>query len=120
MEGVDYVFGIFERAQGALVGRIAITGAVRGTFENASLGYFVDEAHGGRGFATEAVCLTAGFAWDGARLRRLQAAVLPDNVRSTRVLHKAGFRREGLARRYLFLEGAWRDHVIYAASCPPE
>ena len=78
------------------------------------MGYFLDQARGGRGLASEAVALALRFAFGPARLHRVQAAVMPHNVRSARVLEKNGFRREGFAPRYLRLDGAWQDHDLFA------
>lgn len=109
-----YAFAIVERETGALRGRMALANVVRGAWENATLGYFVDEDAGGRGFATEAVGLIVRFAFGPCRLHRVQAAVMPHNARSRRVLDKNGFRLEGRAPRYLRLDGAWRDHDLLA------
>ncbi|HEY3020454.1 MAG TPA: GNAT family protein [Solirubrobacteraceae bacterium] len=109
-----YAFAIVERPGGAMRGRIALANVVRGAWENATLGYFVDEAVGGRGYATEAVALALRFAFGSCRLHRVQAAVMPRNARSRRVLEKNGFRHEGFSPRYLRLDGAWRDHDLFA------
>jgi [ribosomal protein S5]-alanine N-acetyltransferase len=106
-----YVFGIFDPS---LVGRIALNEVVRGVFGNAYLGYFVDEAVNGRGYATEAVRHAVRFAFGEAGLHRVQAAVVPRNAASARVLEKAGFREEGYAERYLCIKGVWEDHRIFA------
>jgi ribosomal-protein-alanine N-acetyltransferase len=108
-----YAFGIRTNADGKLVGRIALNNIVRGVFQNAYLGYFVGEEHNGRGIATEAVGLVVGHAFSDLGLHRVQAAVMLDNPGSMRVLLKAGFRREGVARRYLRIDGHWVDHVLF-------
>jgi ribosomal-protein-alanine N-acetyltransferase len=109
-----YAFGIWERASGQLVGRIALANVVRGAWQNATLGYFVGQDWGGRGFATDAVRQVLGFAFGKGRLHRVQAAVMPRNAPSIRVLEKNGFRHEGVAQRYLQIDGTWEDHAIYA------
>ncbi len=109
-----YAFGIWEQGTEALVGRVALANIVRGAWQNATLGYFVGEAWGGRGYATEAVRQAVGFAFGEAGLHRIQAAVMPRNVRSIRVMEKNGFRLEGMAQRYLQIDGVWEDHLIYA------
>ena len=109
-----YAFGIVERDGGALRGRIALANVVRGAWENATMGYFIDRAVGGRGYATEAVGLALEFAFGPCRLHRVQAAVMPHNERSRRVLENNGFRHEGFSPRYLRLDGAWRDHELFA------
>ena len=109
-----YAFAIEERATGALRGRVGLANVVRGAWDNATLGYYVDEAVNGRGLASEAVGLALRFAFGPARLHRVQAAVMPHNERSKRVLAHNGFRAEGFAPRYLRLDGAWRDHDLFA------
>lgn len=109
-----YAFGIEERSTGALRGRVGLANVVRGAWDNATLGYYVDEAVNGRGYASEAVELAVRFAFGAARLHRVQAAVMPHNVRSQKVLAHNGFRHEGFAPRYLRLAGQWRDHELFA------
>jgi len=109
-----YAFAIVERDGGAMRGRIALANVVRGAWENATLGYFVDQDVGSRGYATEAVALALDFAFGPCRLHRVQAAVMPKNARSRRVLEKNGFRHEGFSPRYLRLDGDWRDHDLFA------
>ena len=106
-----YSFGIFAPE---LVGRVALSEVVRGVFGNAFLGYFVDEAANGRGYATSAVRDAVRFAFGEMGLHRVQAAVMPRNVASVRVVEKAGFRDEGYAERYLCINGVWEDHRIFA------
>ena len=97
-----------------LIGRIALSNVVRGPWQNATMGYWVDQAANGRGHATSAVLLLCAFAFDHARLHRVQPAIMPRNARSRRVVEKAGFRREGTALRYLKIAGVWEDHDIFA------
>ncbi len=109
-----FAFGIWERESGALVGRVVLSNVVRGAWQSATLGYFVGQRFNGRGYATWAVREALAFAFGQADLHRVQAAVLPRNAPSTRVLEKNGFRYEGLARRYLKIDGRWEDHHVYA------
>jgi [ribosomal protein S5]-alanine N-acetyltransferase len=109
-------FGIFLAAGDELVGRIQLSGISRGPFENAYLGYFVSERHNGRGYATEAVRQAVGAAFGELGLHRVQAAVMPRNLASVRVLEKAGFREEGFAPRYLQIAGTWEDHKLFAVT----
>ena len=112
--GVSFSFGIFDRSDGALCGRIRLSNVFRAVWQNANIGYYIDQERNGRGFATEAVRLVCGFAFTNAGLHRVQAGVMTDNARSIRVLDKAGLRCEGLALRYLLINNEWRDHFIYA------
>jgi ribosomal-protein-alanine N-acetyltransferase len=107
-----YAFGVFS--EGELVGRIALSNVVRGVFQNAYLGYSVAERWNGRGFASEAVGVAVGFAFGELGLHRVQAAVMPRNAGSIRVLAKNGFREEGYAVGYLCINGVWEDHRIFA------
>jgi [ribosomal protein S5]-alanine N-acetyltransferase len=107
-----YAFGIF--AAGTLVGTINLSAVFRRAWQNANLGYSVAQEHNGKGYATEAVALTVRYAFAEANLHRVQAAVIPRNVTSARVLLKAGFRLEGRALHYLRINGVWEDHDIYA------
>jgi ribosomal-protein-alanine N-acetyltransferase len=97
-----------------VIGRIALGGVLLGAFHNAYLGYWIDADHQGRGLTTEAVLAATAFAFTTVRLHRVQAAVMPNNAPSLRVLEKAGYRREGFAERYLCIAGKWEDHVLFA------
>lgn len=99
-----------------VIGGVNLNALVRGVFENAYLGYWIDEAHGGRGHATDAVRQAVSFAFERAGLHRVQAAVIPRNAPSIRVLEKAGFREEGYAQRYLLIGGRWEDHRLFAVT----
>ncbi len=97
-----------------LIGRVALANVVLGSWRNATLGYWIDQASNSRGHATEAVLLALAFAFDDLSLHRVQPAVMPRNTRSIRVVEKCGFRDEGLALRYLQINGVWEDHRIFA------
>ncbi|HXJ63331.1 MAG TPA: GNAT family protein [Actinomycetota bacterium] len=109
----EYTFGV-TLTTGELVGRIRLSVVVRGPWQNANIGYYVDRDANGRGICTEGVGLVVGFAFDRLGLHRVQAGVMPRNTPSIRVLEKNGFRREGLAPRYLRINGEWEDHLIFA------
>jgi ribosomal-protein-alanine N-acetyltransferase len=120
--GVREVFTI-RNLDGDVVGRMALNDLIRGVFQSGHLGYDVGREHNGRGYATEAVRLVVGYGFRELGLHRVQAATMIENARSQRVLEKAGFRREGVALRYLRIAGAWQDHVIFAVTVeewPPE
>jgi [ribosomal protein S5]-alanine N-acetyltransferase len=112
--GRGYAFVIVEAGSGELAGRIGLSNVVRGAWQNATLGYFVDRARNGRGYASGAVGLALAFAFGSADLHRVQAAVMPGNPASARVLEKNGFRKEGFSPRYLHIAGAWEDHDVFA------
>ena len=98
-----------------IVGQIHFSSIVRGSFQSALLGYGIDRDFEGRGLMHEAVQAGIAEMFSGrVQLHRIQAAHLPENLRSAAVLTRLGFEREGLARKYLYINGAWRDHVINA------
>lgn len=97
----------------AIVGSLNLNNIVRGSFESASLGYWVDEGAGGHGVATAAVRLATTHAFDVLGLHRVEAGTLVTNERSQRVLMKNGFTRYGLAPKYLNIDGRWQDHVLF-------
>ena len=113
MSDRSYSFGIFD-ARDRLVGRIALSNIVRGSWQNATLGYFVGREHNGRGHCTDAVALVLAFAFEDSGLHRVQAGVMPRNGASAKVLVRNGFRFEGLAPDYLRINDRWEDHHIYA------
>ena len=98
---------------GAVVGVLSISHIVRGALESASVGYFVAREHNGQGIATAAVGLAVEWAFEDAGLHRLEAGTLRDNRASQRVLERNSFARIGIAERYLFIAGQWRDHVLF-------
>ncbi len=113
--GTGFAFAVLDASAGdALVGRVALANVVRGVWQNATLGYWFAQDAGGRGHATAAVGLVLGFAFGVAGLHRVQPAIMPRNVRSRRVVEKCGFRHEGMALRYLKIDGVWEDHDLWA------
>jgi [ribosomal protein S5]-alanine N-acetyltransferase len=113
--GNAYAFAVLEVDTGdRLIGRVALSNVVRGPWQNATLGYWIDEGSGGRGHATRAVLLALQFAFEHAGLHRVQPAIIFRNVRSVRVAEKVGFRLEGRALHYLKINGVWEDHDVYA------
>ena len=96
-----------------IAGTISLNNVVRGAFRSASTGYWIDRRRNGRGLATTAVADVVRFAFSTAGLHRVEAGTLLDNIASQRVLEKNGFERIGIARRYLHIAGAWRDHVLF-------
>ncbi len=107
-----------EAATQRLVARINFTQIVRGAFHSCMLGFAVDREHEGRGLMTEALAASIDWVFETLNLHRVQASHRPENGRSQRLLARLGFVREGLARDYLFIDGAWRDHVINARLNP--
>lgn len=99
--------------EGRVIGALTLTGIVRGPFLSAHLGYWVDKESNGRGIGTAAVAFAAGFSRKELGLYRLQAATLPHNAASQRILKRAGFEEIGHAPSYLRIAGSWQDHILY-------
>ena len=95
---------------GVLVGSASLSEIVRGCFQNAFLGYWIGSPFEGQGYMTEALGLVVRHALDELKLHRLEANIQPENARSIALIERVGFRREGRARRYLKINGRWRDH----------
>lgn len=110
--GTGYGFGIFVNERFA--GEINISSVQRGPFQNAYVGYWVDQAMAGNGYTPEAFVVLARFAFEDLMLHRLQVSIIPRNSASRRVAEKLGLRDEGTALRYLEINGVWEDHVRYA------
>jgi ribosomal-protein-alanine N-acetyltransferase len=109
-----YPFFIFRRSDHALVGGMTLANIRRGCAQAGSLGYWMGAAYARQGHMTAAVRALIPFAFGTLRLHRLEAACIPANVASIRLLEKTGFRREGYAREYLCINGMWQDHLLYA------
>ncbi|WP_151737978.1 GNAT family N-acetyltransferase ['Paenibacillus yunnanensis' Narsing Rao et al. 2020] len=108
-----YMFGIFLQ-EGTLIGQATLSNIVRGVGQYADLGYFIDAGQQGRGHMSAAVKLVLQFAFRVLGLHRVQASILQHNHGSRRVLEKNGFQAEGIARRYIRINGEWQDHLVYA------
>ncbi|GAA4715197.1 GNAT family N-acetyltransferase [Brevibacillus fulvus] len=112
--GSAFAFAIFLTDNQQMIGRVALSNVVRGAWQNATIGYFLDQQHNGKGYMTQAVKLALRYAFREANLHRVQAAIMPRNLPSIKVVQKAGFRYEGTSLRYLLINGVWEDHHIYA------
>ncbi len=110
--GSGFGFGIF--VGGRFAGEINLSSVQRGPYQNAYVGYWIDEAMAGRGYIPEAFVVVCRFAFEDLALHRLQASIIPRNLASRRVAEKVGLREEGIATRYLEINGIWEDHVRYA------
>jgi ribosomal-protein-alanine N-acetyltransferase len=110
----SYAFFLFRRSDEALVGGLALANIRRGVAQAGSLGYWIGEPFARRGLMTGAVQALVPFSFGSQRLHRLEAACIPSNNASIRLLEKTGFSREGYAREYLCINGVWADHLLYA------
>lgn len=113
-QGTGLPFLIFDRKDGRMAGGITLGNIRHGVAQCGQIGYWMGVDHAGRGLMAESVRLVTTFGFETLRLHRIEAACIPDNMRSMRVLEKAGFQREGLLRSYLRINGVWQDHLLYA------
>jgi [ribosomal protein S5]-alanine N-acetyltransferase len=95
-------------------GEMNINAIQRGPFQNCYVGYWIDEELAGNSYTPEALVLVMRFAFEELSLHRVQIAIIPRNRASRRVVEKLDLREEGIAHRYLEINGAWEDHVRYA------
>ena len=113
-EDQGYAFFVFRHRDAVLLGGLSISTIRRGVAQAASIGYWIGAPYAGNGYMTDAVKAILPFAFGALGLHRLEAACLPHNGPSARVLEKTGFHREGTARRYLKINGVWQDHLLFA------
>ena len=99
----------FER----VIGDLALNNIIRGAFLSCHLGYKMDQRELSKGYMTEAVRRALVYAFDDLKLHRVEANIIPRNQPSRRVVTKLGFEEEGLARKYLKINGVWEDHIHY-------
>jgi ribosomal-protein-alanine N-acetyltransferase len=111
--GNAWPFFIFDQPGRVLLGAVTLSNIRRGVAETGTLGYWIGQPYAGAGHATAAVRTLAHHAFQDLRLHRLEASCLPINAASRRVLEKSGFRKEGEARAYLKINGAWADHLLF-------
>ncbi len=110
--GTGYGYGIF--VDGQLGGEINLSIVQRGPFQSSYVGYWIDEKHAGQGLMPEALVLVMQAAFEELHLHRVQISIIPRNTASRRVVEKLGIRDEGVAQRYLEIDGVWEDHIRYA------
>lgn len=109
-----YPFFIFTGDGRTFLGGITLSNVRRGVAQMATLGYWIGAPFARQGYMTRALRLTLPFAFEHLQLHRVEAACLPDNHASITLLMRNGFAREGLARRYLKINGRWQDHLLFA------
>ncbi len=112
-EDLGYAFLLFDDTGATLMGGLTLSNVRRGVTQSATLGYWLGLPYVGRGHMSAAVGAIIPFAFEGLGLHRLEAATMPENQASMRVLERCGFEREGFAKSYLKINGAWRDHVLF-------
>lgn len=110
----SFSFLIFDATSDIMLGGLTLGGIRRGVAQAGTLGYWMGAPHAGKGRMTRAVSAAVRYGFSTLRLHRIEAACLPENVASKTLLERNGFQCEGLARAYLKINGAWRDHLLYA------
>ncbi len=116
--GAAYPFFVFRAQDGALTGGVTLSNVRRGVAQMGSVGYWCGHPFARRGYTLSAVRAVCQFAFRTLALHRLEAACLPHNAPSRRLLAKAGFEEEGQAKAYLKINGVWRDHVLFGMVSP--
>jgi [ribosomal protein S5]-alanine N-acetyltransferase len=113
-QDLGYAFFLFRTSDNALIGGVTLSNIRRGVSQSCSLGYWIGAPHARQGYMTRGVRAITWFVFDVLRLHRLEAACLPENKASAALLTRTGFQYEGLARRYLKINGTWQDHWLFA------
>ena len=109
--GTAFGFGLF--VDNALAGEVNINSIARGAMQSGTVGYWIDQAHAGHRYVAEAVVVLAKFSFEELHLHRLEVCIVPRNANSRRVMEVLQFREEGIAQRFLEINGVWEDHVRY-------
>ncbi len=118
-QGSTYPFAV--DVDGRFAGQLTVNNIVRGSAQFASMGYWLDQQYAGRGVMPLAVAMAIDHCFTAGQLHRVEICIRPENTNSLRVVEKLGLREVGLAPRFLHIDGAWRDHRIYAITveeCP--
>jgi ribosomal-protein-alanine N-acetyltransferase len=108
-----YPFLIIREQDDALIGGVTLANVRRGIVQSGTIGYWIGQQHAGHGYMTAALRVLLPTLFGELNLHRIEAACIPTNTPSVRVLEKCGFAREGLARRYLCINGVWQDHYLF-------
>ncbi|SHI86895.1 GNAT family N-acetyltransferase [Clostridium intestinale] len=111
IDGTGIDLGIFKDKK--IIGKIRISNIVYGVFRNAFIGYSIDENEQGKGYMKEAVKLVLKYAFSELELHRIEATAMVENTKSQRVLRSCGFKELGISEKYLFINGEWKDHVVF-------
>ena len=109
--GVGYAFGLF--VDHTLAGEVNLNNVVRGALQTGTVGYWIDEAKAGQAYVAEGVVVVLRYAFEELGLHRVEICIVPRNHNSRRVMEKLSIRDEGIAQRFLEINGVWEDHVRY-------
>jgi len=110
--GVAYQFGLFVDQH--IAGEVNLNNVIRGAMQSGTIGYWIDRRHAGQAYVSEGVVALIEFAFEQLGLHRVEICIVPRNTNSHRVMDKLDLRNEGIALRYLEINGVWEDHVRYA------
>ncbi len=113
LEDRAYPFIIIREEDNTLIGAVTLANVRRGIVQSGTIGYWIGQPFAHRGYMTAALRVLLPTLFGELNLHRVEAACIPTNTPSARVLEKCGFAREGLARRYLCINGVWQDHYLY-------
>lgn len=109
-----YLFLVYLNESEEVIGAVSLSEVVRGNLQSCWIGYFLDKDHNGKGYMTEAVKLVINHAFRDLNFHRIEAGVMPHNTGSIKVLLKAGFHKEGIAKKNVKINGHWEDHQTLA------
>ena len=112
-DDVSYAYFLIRRADDALMGGITLSNVQRGVAQSCSVGYWIGEPFAGGGYMTEGLICVLKHCFSSLGMHRIEAACMPNNDASQALLKRCGFRREGYARKYLKINGAWCDHLLF-------
>jgi ribosomal-protein-alanine N-acetyltransferase len=110
LSGLPFVIEV----DGEVVGQLNVANILFGSVSSAVIGYWISPQVAGRGVATTAVALAADYLFTTVNIHRVEIDIRPENLASLRVVEKLGFRYEGMKQRYIHINGAWRDHYVFA------
>lgn len=113
-DDAGHSFFIFRNDDDVLLGGISLSNVRRGVAQCGTLGYWIGEPYARNGYMTEALRLITGFCFGQLALHRVEAACLPHNEASQQLLLRAGFSKDGYARKYLKIRGEWHDHLLFS------
>ena len=109
--GTAYQFGLFVDQH--VAGEVNLNNVIRGAMQSGTIGYWIDERHAGNAYVAEGVVVVLQFAFEQLMLHRIEICIVPRNLRSRRIVEKLQIRDEGVAQRYLEINGVWEDHIRY-------
>jgi ribosomal-protein-alanine N-acetyltransferase len=109
--GTAHQFGLFIDRH--VAGEVNLNNVIRGAMQSGTIGYWIDQRHAGHAYVAEAVVVVMQFAFEQLQLHRLEICIVPRNIRSIRIMEKLAIREEGVAERYLEINGVWEDHVRF-------